>query len=56
MLEMRGKVQRDSPVRVLLAPTGEYDSMTRQLQIPVEKTVATTVQSKFNNNTRSLPK
>ena len=57
---MRGKAQRDSPVLVLLAPPGEYDWMIRQLvpqedsQIPVETTVATTVQSKFNNNIRSL--
>jgi len=29
---------------------------SKDFQIPVEKTVATTVQSKFNNNTRSLPK
>jgi len=26
-LEMCGKAQRDSPVLVLLAPTGEYDCM-----------------------------
>ena len=58
---MRGKARRDSSVFVLLAPPVEYDSMMRQLvpeedfQIPVEKTVATTVQSKFHNNTRSLP-
>jgi len=61
-LEMCGKAQHDSPILVLLAPPGEYDWMIRQLvpsedfQIPVEKMVAMTVQSKFNNNTRSLPK
>jgi len=61
-LEMRGKAKRDSPVVVLLAPPGEYDWIIRQLvpqeyfQIPVEKMAATTNQSKFNDNTRSLPK
>jgi len=56
-LETRGKAQRDSPVPVLLAPTEEYDWMITLLvpyfQIPVEKTVGTTVQSKFNNVTKS---
>jgi len=28
---MRGKAQRDSPVLVLLAPSGEYDWMIRQV-------------------------
>ena len=45
---MRGKSKRDSPVLVLLAPPSEYDWMIRQ--IPVEKMVAMTVQSKVNNS------
>jgi len=55
---MCGKAQLDSPVIMLLAPPGEYDWMLRQLvppediQTPVGKTVASTVQSKFNKSSK----
>jgi len=45
---MRGKAQRDSPILVQSAPPDEYDWIIRQL--PIKKTVATTVQSKFNKS------
>jgi len=56
---MCSKAQRDSPVHVLLAPPGEYDRIIKQLEpsedfhTRVEKTVATTVQSKIQQQYES---